>query len=86
MGIFTKDIKSMEDLFLHGLHNIYYAEQQITKALPKMIDMATNRDLPRRAAQSSGGDWQTDRASGSGLRQAGADAERYKLPGHRWHS
>lgn len=45
MGIFTKDIKSMEDLFLHSLQDIYYAEQQITKALPKMIEKATNRDL-----------------------------------------
>jgi ferritin-like metal-binding protein YciE len=45
MGIFTKDIQSMEDLLLHGLQDIYYAEQQITKALPKMIDAATNRDL-----------------------------------------
>lgn len=45
MGIFSKDIKTMDDLFLHGLQDIYYAEQQITKALPKMIDLATNRDL-----------------------------------------
>jgi len=45
MGIFTKDIKTMDDLLLHGLRDIYYAEQQITKALPKMIDKATNRDL-----------------------------------------
>jgi len=35
----------MDDLLLHGLHDIYYAEKQITKALPKMIDQATNRDL-----------------------------------------
>jgi ferritin-like metal-binding protein YciE len=45
MGLLTQDIKTMDDLFLHGLHDIYYAEQQITKALPKMIDKATNRDL-----------------------------------------
>ena len=45
MGLFTKDIKTMDDLFLHGLQDIYYAEQQITKALPKMIEQATNRDL-----------------------------------------
>jgi ferritin-like metal-binding protein YciE len=45
MGIFSKDIKTMEDLFLHGLQDIYYAEKQITKALPKMIELATNRDL-----------------------------------------
>jgi ferritin-like metal-binding protein YciE len=47
MGIFTKDIKTMEDLFLHGLRDIYYAENQIIKALPKMIDQATNRDLSK---------------------------------------
>lgn len=45
MGIFTQDIKTMDDLFLHGLQDIYYAEHQITKALPKMTDKATNRDL-----------------------------------------
>jgi ferritin-like metal-binding protein YciE len=45
MGLFTKDIKTMDDLLLHGLQDIYYAEQQITKALPKMIDKVTNRDL-----------------------------------------
>ena len=44
MGIFTKDIKTMEDLFLHQLEDIYYAEQQLTKAIPKMADMATNAD------------------------------------------
>ena len=45
MGLFSKDIQSMDDLLLHGLHDIYYAEQQITQALPQMIELATNRDL-----------------------------------------
>jgi ferritin-like metal-binding protein YciE len=45
MGLFTKDIKSMEDLMMHELQDIYYAENQITKALPKLVDKATNRDL-----------------------------------------
>jgi ferritin-like metal-binding protein YciE len=45
MGLFTKDIQSMDDLFLHGLQDIYYAEKQIVKSLPKLIDKATNRDL-----------------------------------------
>lgn len=35
----------MEDLLLHGLQDIYYAEQRITKALPKMIEKATNPGL-----------------------------------------
>src|ERR1700753_725223 len=45
MGIFSRGIRTMDDLFLHQLQDIYYAEQQITKALPKMIEKATNRDL-----------------------------------------
>jgi len=45
MGFFTKDIKSMEDLFLHGLQDVYYAENQIVKSLPTMIEKATNREL-----------------------------------------
>lgn len=45
MGLFSKDIKSMDDLFLHTLQDVYYAENQIVKALPKLIDKATNREL-----------------------------------------
>jgi len=47
MGLFSKDIQTMDDLLLHGLQDIYYAENQIVKALPKMIDKATNRDLTK---------------------------------------
>lgn len=45
MGLFSKDIKSMDDLFLHTLQDVYYAENQIVKALPKLIDKATDREL-----------------------------------------
>jgi len=45
MGFFSKDIKSLDDLFVHTLRDIYYAEQQITRALPQMIDKATNPAL-----------------------------------------
>ncbi len=37
MGLFSKDIKTMNDLFLHTLQDIYYAEKQIVKALPDMV-------------------------------------------------
>jgi len=47
MGFFTRDIKSMEDLFLHGLQDVYYAENQIVKSLPTMIEKATNRELAK---------------------------------------
>ena len=45
MGLFSKDIKSLDDLFVHQLQDIYYAEKQILKALPKMIDKATSPQL-----------------------------------------
>jgi ferritin-like metal-binding protein YciE len=45
MGLFTKDIKTMEDLFVHQLRDIYYAEKQITKALPEMIKKASDPQL-----------------------------------------
>jgi ferritin-like metal-binding protein YciE len=45
MGLFSKDIQSLDDLFVHTLQDIYYAENQITKALPTMIEKATNAQL-----------------------------------------
>lgn len=45
MGLFSKDIKTMNDLFLHVLQDIYYAEKEIVKALPDMIEKATSREL-----------------------------------------
>ena len=45
MGLFTKDIKTMDDLYVHQLQDVYYAENQITKALPKMIDKTTSPEL-----------------------------------------
>ncbi len=45
MGLFTSDIKTLDDLFVHQLQDIYYAEKQITKALPKMISLATDPQL-----------------------------------------
>src|SRR3978361_1628389 len=45
MGLFTKDIKTMDDLFVHQLQDIYYAEKQLVKALPKMADKATDKQL-----------------------------------------
>src|SRR3954463_16209087 len=45
MGLFTKDIKTMNDLFVHQLQDIYYAENQLVKALPKMADKASDQQL-----------------------------------------
>ena len=45
MGLFSKSIKTLDDLFVHTLQDMYYAEQQIAKSLPKMIEKATEAQL-----------------------------------------
>jgi ferritin-like metal-binding protein YciE len=45
VGLFTKSIKTMDDLFLHVLQDVYYAEKQIARALPGLIEKTTSRQL-----------------------------------------
>jgi ferritin-like metal-binding protein YciE len=45
MGLLSKPIKTLDDLFVHTLQDIYYAEQQIAKNLPTMADKATDPQL-----------------------------------------
>jgi ferritin-like metal-binding protein YciE len=45
MGLFSKDIKTFDDLFVHQLQDIYYAEKQLVSALPKMAEKATDAQL-----------------------------------------
>jgi ferritin-like metal-binding protein YciE len=45
MGLFTRDIQTMNDLFMHQLQDIYYAEKQLVKALPKLAEKATDQQL-----------------------------------------
>ena len=44
-GLFGAATQTLDDLFVHGLKTIYYAERQIAETLPKMIDMATDPTL-----------------------------------------
>jgi ferritin-like metal-binding protein YciE len=45
MGLFSKDIKNMDNLFVYTLRDIYYAEKQIVKALPEMVEKASDPQL-----------------------------------------
>jgi ferritin-like metal-binding protein YciE len=45
MGLFSKDIKTLDDLLVHQLRDIYYAEKQIVQALPEMIEKAKDPGL-----------------------------------------
>jgi ferritin-like metal-binding protein YciE len=44
-------LKNLDDLFLHTLKDIYYAEKQILKALPKMEKKAKSPELKKGFAQ-----------------------------------
>jgi len=47
MGWFSPDIETVDDLFLHTLQDIYYAEHQIAKALPDMVAKASDAELKK---------------------------------------
>jgi ferritin-like metal-binding protein YciE len=41
----SKDVKTMEDLFLEEIRDLYDAEKQLVKALPKMAKACTSEEL-----------------------------------------
>jgi ferritin-like metal-binding protein YciE len=47
MGWFSPDIENIDDLFLHTLRDIYYAEHQIAKAQPDMVATASDAELKK---------------------------------------
>jgi ferritin-like metal-binding protein YciE len=48
MGFFSRDIKTLDDLFVHTLRAVYYAEHQILQSLPDMIDKAHDPQLKQK--------------------------------------
>jgi len=47
MGWFSSDIHNVDDLFVHSLQDIYYAEHQIQKSLPDMVAKASDAELKK---------------------------------------
>ncbi|MBV1833489.1 MULTISPECIES: YciE/YciF ferroxidase family protein [Novacetimonas] len=45
MSLFSKPIETLDDLFVHTLQDIYYAENQIVKNLPTMAEKAAAPEL-----------------------------------------
>lgn len=45
MGLFSKPIKTLDDLFVHAVQDLYYAENQIVKNLPTMVEKASSPEL-----------------------------------------
>lgn len=44
-------LKNMEDLFIHGLKDIYYAEKKLVQNLPKMAKKAESEELAQAIEQ-----------------------------------
>ena len=69
MGLFTKDIKTMDDLFVHQLRDIYYAEKRILGALPEMIEKATFASTQGGLRSASRGDAKSRQSGRESLRR-----------------
>ena len=85
MGLFTKDIETLDDLFVHQLQDVYYAENQITKALPTMIEKATDPQLKQgfkaHLAETQNQIKRLDQV----FKMHGHSPQGVELPGHRRH-
>lgn len=47
MGLYTNNLRTMDDLFVHLLRDIYYAENRIVKAFVDMIETASDPQLKK---------------------------------------
>lgn len=45
MSVFSIDMKNLQDLFIEQLRDLYDGERQITEALPKLMQKASNPEL-----------------------------------------
>ena len=80
MGLFTSPIKTFDDLYQHQLQDIYYAEKQITKALPKMIAKAENAALKQAFQKHLGETEQQVKRLDDVFRMLGKDAKGTTCP------
>ena len=72
------EIESLKDRFHHELKDLWSAEDQITKALPKMIDAATDKEL-----QTALSDHLKQTRQQKKRIEAIADAQGWGAQGHR---
>ena len=78
----AKKISSLQEVFVDQLKDLYSAETQITKALPKLAKAATAPDLKK------GFELHLEQTRSCGahrlhLRRAGRKANRQEVHGHR---
>ena len=85
MGWFSSDIETIDELFVHTLQDIYYAENQIVKALPDMVEKASDAELKKgfqmHLKQTKGQIKRLDRV----FKMHQVDAAGHQVPGDRRH-
>ena len=86
MGISSRDIKTMDDLFVHTLRDIYYAEKQIAKALPDMIEKSTDAQLKQGFQTHLGETEESCCPPGADIQAARPRSQRRGLPRDRRHN
>ena len=69
----------LKELFVEELKDIYSAEKQLTKALPKMAKAATSEELANAFEKPPGPDRRTNYTGRTGFRINGNDGESKKM-------
>ena len=80
MGLLTKPIKNLDDLFVHTLQDVYYAEQQLTKALPQMIAKVNDSQLKQALQDHLGETRNQIKRAEQVFKMHGAEAKAVKCP------
>ena len=53
MALFSMKLENLQQLYVKELRDLYDAENQITEALPKLIEAANNPELKMRCRSTS---------------------------------
>lgn len=85
MALFSEEIHTMDDLFLHTLEDIYYAEHQIEKALPDMMEKATDSELKRGFRTHLGETKKQIKRLDQVFKKLDQEPKGHRMPGHRRH-
>lgn len=84
MGLFSKDIKTFDDLFVHQLQDIYYAEKQLVMS-PQWPTRRLRSGAEKKLPGTSRSDQGPRRAARAGLQDAQRRGQGRDLSGDRRH-
>src|SRR4026207_34429 len=74
-------ITNPEELFVHELQDMYYAEQTLTKVLPKLASQSTDRELSKALTSPLAQPREQSQALGQVFKNIGKPAKGERCPG-----